>query len=126
INLIVGDYFKLKSHFVPVINDVLEVCKWFNNYSRTLGILHQQQSNGSGSSAKPIILILPVLTRWTSHYLAFSCLLDLEITLQQMLLDHTIHTDLLSCAEACSDAKQKAIVILSIIESPDFWNEMQM
>ncbi|KAF8989434.1 hypothetical protein BDQ17DRAFT_1477629, partial [Cyathus striatus] len=125
INLVVGDYFKLKMRFISVINDALEVCKWFNNHSRALGILRQQQSN-SCSSSKPATLILPVLTRWTSHYLSVSRLLDLETTLRQMILDHQVYENLLSCAGTRADAKERAADILCIIESADFWNELRM
>ncbi|KIK76263.1 hypothetical protein PAXRUDRAFT_110784, partial [Paxillus rubicundulus Ve08.2h10] len=67
INLIVGDIFKIKHHFVQIINDTLEVVKWFNNHGQALGLLQDAQMAKFGQI---LALILPVLTRWTSHYLS--------------------------------------------------------
>jgi len=39
VNLIVGDIFKVKGAFIEIIDEALEVIKWFNNHSHALGIL---------------------------------------------------------------------------------------
>ncbi|KAG1853779.1 hypothetical protein C8R48DRAFT_610668, partial [Suillus tomentosus] len=72
--------------FTTVINDALEVVKWFNNHSRALGILNEVQRNVF--SGKTRSLILPVLTRWTSHYLSVRRLLELEMPFKEMLTTH--------------------------------------
>ena len=76
INLIVGDIFKLKGFFIAIIDDALEVVKWFNSHSQALGLLQSVQLHKLG---KILALILPVLTRWTSHYLSVRRLIDLEV-----------------------------------------------
>lgn len=59
INLIVGDIFKLKGFFIAIIDDALEVVKWFNSHSQALGLLQSVQLHKLG---KILALILPVLT----------------------------------------------------------------
>lgn len=60
INLIVGDIFKLKGFFIAIIDDALEVVKWFNSHSQALSLLQSVQLHKLG---KILALILPVLTR---------------------------------------------------------------
>ncbi|KIM64232.1 hypothetical protein SCLCIDRAFT_37040, partial [Scleroderma citrinum Foug A] len=67
VNLVVGDIFKIKGSFIETIDNALEVVKWFNNHSRALGILRDIQCQ---LHEQPHSLILPVLTRWTSHFLS--------------------------------------------------------
>ncbi|KAF8890190.1 hypothetical protein BD779DRAFT_1438833, partial [Infundibulicybe gibba] len=123
INLVVGDYFKLKTRFVKVVDDALEVVKWFNNHSRALGILKEAQR---AQSQKVLGLVLPVITRWTSHYLSTRRLLELEYIFRLLALDRSQRAALLLCAGTKADAKQKAEEIFTIIDRSDFWNDLKM
>jgi hypothetical protein len=67
INLIVGDYLALKLPFQDCVPKVLNVIKWMNNHSRALGLFWQEQLY---TYRKVLVLILPVLIRWTAHYLS--------------------------------------------------------
>ncbi|KAE9383230.1 hypothetical protein BT96DRAFT_844344, partial [Gymnopus androsaceus JB14] len=78
LDLITGNVLKLELPLILVADDALEVIKWFPNHSIPLGILNNEQQH-SGTSATPLILILPVVTQWTSHFLAMDCLLALEV-----------------------------------------------
>ena len=76
INLIVGNILRLKLDFLHTISLSLEVIKWFNGHDAALALLHMEQKftfNG-----KFYALILPVVTRWTTHYLLTTCLLKLK------------------------------------------------
>jgi hypothetical protein len=67
------------------MQDAHEVVKWFNNHSRALGLLDQEQQKPdprTGIFRRVLALVLPVITRWTSHYLAACRLLQLEGTLR--------------------------------------------
>lgn len=120
INLIVGDIFKLKGFFIAIIDDALEVVKWFNSHSRALGLLQSVQLHKLG---KILALILPVLTRWTSHYLSVRRLIDLEVAFKQVLLDHT--PELIVAAGPKRAAKEKAQDVLSILEGHGFWTKLK-
>lgn len=41
-NLVVGDYFKLKLEYTRYVNNALELIKWIMSHSRALGMLKAQ------------------------------------------------------------------------------------
>ena len=120
INLIVGDIFKLKGLFIAIIDDALEVVKWFNSHSQALGLLQSVQLH---KLSKILALILPVLTRWTSHYLSVCHLIDLKVTFKQALLDRT--PELIVAAGPKRAAKEKAQNVLDILEGHGFWTKLK-
>lgn len=122
VNLVVGDIFKVKGIFTQIIDEALEVVKWFNNHSRALGILRDSQHQ---LGIVPLALILPVLTRWTSHYLCVRRLLQLELAFKRMLAG-TSDSELISCAGQKAEPKQKAREILDILKQYDFWYKLDM
>ncbi|KAG1796201.1 hypothetical protein EV424DRAFT_1334062 [Suillus variegatus] len=67
VNLVVSNIFKIQGLFSKIIDDALEVVKWFNNHSCALGILNAEQLK---ISLKVKSLVIPVLTCWTLHYLS--------------------------------------------------------
>lgn len=99
----------------------LEVVKWFNSHSRALGKLRDVMKSKLG---KVLCLILPVITRWTSHYLATSRLLELEKVFKQLLLDD--QGDLCLCAGERREAREKAEEILGFLEKTDFWPNLRL
>ena len=109
-NLIVGDIFKVKGAFIEIIDEALEVIKWFNNHSHALGILWDIQCQLLG---QPLSLILLVLTWWTSHFLSVHCLLQLEQAFKQMLAK-VPENDLITCARSRVEMKRKAHQVLEI------------
>lgn len=118
INLIVGDMLKVSGFFTAVIEDALDVVKWFNNHSRALGLLRvcmQQRL------AKILALVLPVITRWTSHYLSVRRLLEVERPLREVALDPA----LIQCAGNKRDAIEKAESIVRTLSRQDFWDNLK-
>ncbi|PCH39629.1 hypothetical protein WOLCODRAFT_85990, partial [Wolfiporia cocos MD-104 SS10] len=122
INLVVGDYFKLKSTVSHTMDDALEVAKWFNNHSRALGLLHDQQVTCYGSRA--LWLILPVITRWTAHYLTCTWLLELEKAIRTLVLEQ--REALITCVGDKRDARDKAQSIITIVITESFWSKLRM
>ncbi|PCH43941.1 hypothetical protein WOLCODRAFT_39688, partial [Wolfiporia cocos MD-104 SS10] len=118
INLVVGDYFKLKSTVSHTMDDALEVAKWFNNHSRALGLLHDQQVTHYGGRA--LRLILPVITHWTAHYLTCTRLLELEKAIRTLVLEQ--HEVLIACVGDKRDARDKAQSIISIVVTESLWS----
>ena len=121
-NLVVGDIFKVKGSFIETIDDALEVVKWFNNHSRALGILRDVQHQ---LHEQPLSLILPVLTRWTSHFLSVRRLLQLEQAFKHMLAK-VPENDLITCAGSRAEMKRKARQILDTLKHFDFWYKLQL
>lgn len=122
-NLVTGDVLKLKLSLINVANRALEVIKWFSSHSITLGLLNEEQPHLG--MATPLVLILPVITWWTSHYLSMDCLVTLEVPFHRLILDHTTKNKLITSAGKQREAKDKARKILKIIEGPAFWTNIK-
>ncbi|KIK92800.1 hypothetical protein PAXRUDRAFT_34354 [Paxillus rubicundulus Ve08.2h10] len=104
-NLIVGDIFKVKVTLLATIDQAADVIKWFNNYSRALGILHHEQMV---TYQQTLVLILPLLE--TSGALCSCCIKRNE--------------ELISCVENKWPDHEKAKVIMAIVVDVDFWENM--
>ena len=109
-------YLALKLPFQVCIPKALVVIKWMNNHSRALGLFCQEQLC---TYNKILVLILPVITHWTAHYLSLQWLLNVETALKAAWLKYS--KSMIASASTKSDDKAKAIVVQEIIESPQFW-----
>lgn len=116
INLIVGDYLALKLPFQGCVPKALNVIKWMNNHSRALGLFRQEQLC---TYEKILALILPVITRWTAHYLSLRRLVTVEKALKAAWIKHG--DTMIASAGSKSDDNAKAEAIQKIIEDPEFW-----
>lgn len=118
-NLVISDYFKVKLTHIRVIDLALEVIKWFNNHSRALGMLRREMEEQLG---KVFALILPVITRWTSHFLACQRLLKVQLPLRNLVLH--CRDQLVICAGDKADMRAKAEQIMYIIGEQSFWRDL--
>jgi len=116
INLIVGDYLALRTDFLTCVPKALLVIKWMNNHSRALGIFRREQLQ---TYNKILSLILPVITRWTAHYLSLSRLLAVEVPVKASWMKYG--REMIDCAGPTADVQQKAREIQAIVEDPQFW-----
>ncbi|KDQ64319.1 hypothetical protein JAAARDRAFT_187663 [Jaapia argillacea MUCL 33604] len=120
INLIVGEYLKLKIAFVETGADALEVIKWFNSHGKALSILNAEQA--SIPPNKVLALLLPAPTRWTTHYLAFDRLDEVANAVKSSVIKHTPR--LVVAAGERADLKAKATEIIDIVSDYTFWGDL--
>ena len=118
-NLVIGDYLKLRSDSLNCVKQAVDVVNWFNNHSRALGLLRVEQEI---TYNKILALILPVITRWTAHYLSCHRLLDVELAIRACGVRHK--ETLISCAGDKADAKAKARSIVAITQDDMFWRQL--
>jgi hypothetical protein len=116
INLIVGDLLSLNIPFFACVPEALEVIKWTNNHSRALGIFRREQLQ---TFNKVLALILPVITRWTAHYLSLRRLLSVEVPMRASWMKYS--QEMIACAGPKADVKKKAESIQAIVENQQFW-----
>lgn len=117
-NLVVGKFLKDSPDFRIVIVLGLDIVKWFNNHSGPLSILRKEQT--ATYDGKCWALILPVITRWTLHYLSLSRLLQTEGALRACVWKHK--DTLLAGVSACDkEAMTAANAVLRTIEDGEFW-----
>lgn len=72
---------------------------------------------------KILLLILPVITRWTAHYLSLRRLLQVEASMQTAWIQYK--QEMIECAGPKADARAKALSIQCIVENRDFWHQVK-
>lgn len=120
INLIVGDYLALGLPFQDCVPQALMVIKWMNNHSRALGLFRQEQL---ATFQKVLVLILPVITRWTAHYLSLRRLLTVEKALKATWIKWS--EIMIASAGSKSNDKAKAMEVQKVVEDSTFWNHIK-
>lgn len=121
INLVVGDCLAVRWSVMEDINRALEIVKWFNNHGTALELLRQEQA--ITFDGLTWALILPVITRWTAHYLALSRILKLKKPLQICWTRH--EEKLIICAGTKVDLQEKAHQIHAIVKDECFWYQIE-
>ncbi|THU83160.1 hypothetical protein K435DRAFT_571524, partial [Dendrothele bispora CBS 962.96] len=122
VNLIVGDFIKLKVPLIRAADKALELIKWFNNHSFALGLLRQEQTFYRFAV---LVLILPVLTRWTSHYLAMDRLVELKPAFLRLVISDDICKKLVASAGSKAADKTKAKKMIRLIKETEFWTQVE-
>lgn len=123
INLIVGDYLGLKIPLLDCVPKALAVVKWTNSHSRALGLFNSEQLT-TPPNRSILALILPVITRWTAHYLSLRRLLDVEIPMRAVWLK--CRQGLIDSAGRKAEAVEKAKKIEAIVIDPLFWSKVKV
>ncbi|KAG9085010.1 hypothetical protein FS749_004761 [Ceratobasidium sp. UAMH 11750] len=104
-----------------VAANVNKIVKWFQNHSYALGLLRQcQQEYG-----KTLALILTVITRWTAHYCAAACLLEIAQALWVCVVWHEAGM-LKSAGPASSEGQKTGQYVFNIIKDHSFWGHLLM
>ncbi|KAI0771477.1 ribonuclease H-like domain-containing protein [Trametes elegans] len=125
-NLLVGDYFKHMRHYAGYMDQAEEIIKWFNNHTRALAMLAEEQRHRY--DGRVLALLYPVVTRWSSHYLTCARLLEIEHAMRCLLLAKL--EDLVNLTtrgrntEDTARKKDKTREILSAALLPEFWDAL--
>lgn len=117
----VGDYLK-RSGFLVVVSRALEVIKWFNSHSAALDLFRKEQISTYTDYAVALSLILPVLTRWTTHYLAITRLLRLKLAMRTCCMKY--ESRLLVAAGKKHECEVKAQEIIDTVNDDLFWRDL--
>ncbi|CDO76574.1 hypothetical protein BN946_scf184831.g10 [Trametes cinnabarina] len=123
VNLVIGDYLGSGSRILAIADDAEELISWLRRRTLVLARIREvQAANGKSFFA----IIRPVATRWTSHYLAFKRLLELQPTLTAILASDRVsggETTFMAGIKG-SAAKAKARQMLALIEDGAFWHSL--
>ncbi|KAF5387115.1 hypothetical protein D9615_001638 [Tricholomella constricta] len=120
INLIVGDFLTLKYDLLIVIAQCLEVIKWFNNHGAALALLDQEMK--ITYEGKSWVLVLPVITRWTAHYLSTTRLLKVKNAVTSCV--HRHEEKLIVAGERTQEVQDRAQEIIAIVRDVGFWRSL--
>jgi len=122
INLVVGDFLGLKLTYVNSVKKALAVIVWFNGHSTALAMLNNEQKytyNGDWW-----ILILPIITRWTAHYLSITRLLKIKAAVRSCTVRH--EQALVDCAGKKAELRETARDIVATITDNQFWEDLAL
>ncbi|KAH9846789.1 hypothetical protein C2E23DRAFT_710903, partial [Lenzites betulinus] len=116
--LVVRNYFGCKAPLFEWTKQADELIKWLRSRTYLLGVLRDVQEGMPGFRGTAKTIIRGVATRWTSHYLAYRRLLELQGALHILANDPRIY---LSGNEE-SHAKTRSMV--PIIQNGLFWHSL--
>lgn len=114
------DYFKLKGRHAQTAQHVIDIVKWFNFHTLALGLLREQQKETLG---KTLALILPFITRWTTHFLSASRLIRVKSAMRTCVEKN--RDSLMKAGGKVKAQKEAAKEILDIIQDDGFWSLLQ-
>ncbi|KAI0776273.1 hypothetical protein BD413DRAFT_470158 [Trametes elegans] len=118
VDLVVRNYFGCKAPLFECTKQADELIKLLRSRPYLLGILRDIQEGMPGFHGTAKIVIRGVATRWTSHYLAYRRLLELQGALHILANDPRIY---LSGNEE-SHAKIRSMI--TIIQNGLFWHSL--
>jgi hypothetical protein len=120
---VVGKYFKSNSDVLKYADDATQLITWLR--SKTL-ILAKIRKVFIDSKARPLAVIRAVLTRWTSHYMAYRRLLDLRLALDAVVANDALQSrdEDKTVVTGDAKAKRKALQMVKIIKDPLFWHSL--
>ncbi|KAI0782452.1 hypothetical protein BC629DRAFT_1289429, partial [Irpex lacteus] len=121
--LIVGDYFKCKADILDYAPRAEQVITWLRSKTYVLALLRNIQERVN-PGAPPLSVVRAVLTRWTSHYLAYRRLLRLQPYLMTMIAQDEAGKES-QIITGTAAAKAKAIEIISHLKDSDFWRAIE-
>ena len=111
---------KTNHMYLEVVSEAVELASWWIRHSVPYGLLKEKQIVADG---KTTALILPVVTRWGSHYGATQQLLKTETVMKLLALEKK--ADLIKSAGQKKPAKDKAEKMLQLCRNSNFWNTLQ-
>ncbi|KAJ6612743.1 hypothetical protein B0H10DRAFT_1807010, partial [Mycena sp. CBHHK59/15] len=120
INLIVGDYFKSDSPVLMFSKHADDLIKWLRSKTYVLALISAVQESSSGCIMS---VIRAVLTRWTTHYLAYQRLLELRPALESIVITDSMHPKL-DLIKGDTKAKAKAKRMMALIKNVSFWHAL--
>jgi hypothetical protein len=85
-------------------------------------IQHALNSTNTSQPRRVLTVIRAVLTRWTSHYLAFRRLLDLKFALDFLVRQEKDLGQDSKIVTGDAAARRKAAEMLKLIEDPVMWS----
>lgn len=123
-NLLAGDYLTLPV-YSGTVSAALDIVRWFNNHSAALDIFNQEQRYTFPDRARPLALILPAVTRWTTHLQCIARLLLLARAIKGCVLHWKDRLLEIAAKSQTANAAATAQKVFASIEDPAFWTRLE-
>ena len=110
--------FRAPRHYITEgAESALEIIKWFNNHSTALDLLYKEQILSQLEHV--LALLVPVVTRWTSHYLSICRLLKVSSPLRTVVV--RMEDRLRVAAGSKREQVEKAESIIAMVRNDALW-----
>jgi hypothetical protein len=127
--LTLGDYFKENQAAAETAEEATNLLGWFLGHQRVRAIFDEAQALRNRGTV--LAYLVANLTRWTTHYTAFRRLLDLKIPIRHAVV---LSRDAIVAAQVGAEhnagkrrkLSDAANTQCDVIESAEFWNQLQM
>jgi hypothetical protein len=100
-----------------------DLIAWLRSKTLVLAMLRKVRI---AANLSPLSIIRAVLTRWTAHYMAYQCLLELRPTLESVIANDAMQTrdEDKTVVTGDAKAKRKSQQMVNIIKDPLFWHSL--
>lgn len=122
-NLLAGDYLTSPARS-DVINAALDIIRWFNNHSTALELFQREQQFTYPDRLRPLALILPVVTRWTTHEQSISRLLLLSSAMKTCVVRNKARLLEIAAKSQTANAAAMALKVIASVEDSEFWSRL--
>lgn len=119
-SLITGNYLSIQEEWMKASFQAHDIIKWFNNHSKALALLQKHQTDVSG---RPLALLLPVPTQWTSQFTSMHRLLTQKDIINGCV--STYRSKLLLAGGNRRDQVEKATDIIDLCRDDNFWLNLE-
>jgi len=120
VNLVVGDYFRSGIDVLDFTDLANALITWLWSKTLILALLRNAQLETTGTA---LAIIRAVLMRWTAHYQAYKCLLELKATLQMLVSAEAAQPESKKMIiTGDKKAKDHATEMLNVIMNSTFWH----
>jgi hypothetical protein len=123
INLVVTDYFKHYANSLSFTDAASELIRWIRSRNAVHTLIQEQHKLLYGV---PKAVINAAMTRWTSHYLSYRRLSELEDTLKSvMLADKAKPAEKQIVFTSDPKTRRKALAEYELIKDDMFWKSIR-
>ena len=118
-----GNYFEEKSGVLLDVDRAVDLITWLRSKTLLLALIRNRYAENNEGRTKSVLRA--VLTRWTSHYMAFHRLLELRTTIQGIMYEELAkRPEKQMILVGDKKARTRSTQMIAIIQDSLFWHSI--
>ncbi|EIW55395.1 uncharacterized protein TRAVEDRAFT_131744, partial [Trametes versicolor FP-101664 SS1] len=122
-SLLAGDFLSFPE-YKETVSEALDIVRWFNNHGSALDLFNKEQLLTYPDRTRALALILPAVTRWTTHFQCSSRLLLLARAFKLCIARNKDCLLEIGEKSQTANAKETSRRVIASIEDPSFWTRL--
>lgn len=122
-SLLAGDFLSFPE-YKETVSEALDIVRWFNNHGSALDLFNKEQLLTYPDRTRALALILPAVTRWTTHFQCSSRLLLLARAFKLCIARNKDRLLEIGEKSQTANAKETSRRVIASIEDPSFWTRL--